>query len=116
RGERRADAERVHPPGAAAKLSGADADAQEKLAGVLDGAGLSPPRVDERPKLIGQTPQRTHSLLKALAGAGRASKVSEDLWFGAVPLLDLRRRVLTHLWEHGASDAWSLKEVNGLTR
>ena len=116
RGELRADAERVHPPGAAAKLSGADADAQEKLAGVLDGAGLSPPRVDELPKLIGQTPQRTHSLLKALAGAGRASKVSEDLWFGAVPLMDLRRRVLTHLSEHGSIDAQSFKELTGLTR
>ncbi len=116
RGELRADAERVHPPGAAAKLSGADANAQERLAGVLDGAGLSPPRVDELPKLIGQTPQRTQSLLKALAGAGRASKVSEDLWFGAVPLMDLRRRVLTHLSEHGSIDAQSFKELTGLTR
>src|SRR2546430_8917965 len=111
RGELRADAERVHPPGAAAKLSGADADAQEKLAGVLDGAGLSPPRVDELPKLIGQTPQRTHSLLKALAGAGRASKVSEDLWFGAVPLLDLRRRVPTPPSRHRGTPAPSSEEV-----
>src|SRR3989441_4544484 len=36
RGELRADAERVHPPGTAAKLSGPDADAQEKLAGGLE--------------------------------------------------------------------------------
>ena len=116
RGELRADAERVHPPGAAARLSGPDADAQEKLAGVLDRAGLSPPRVDELPGMIGQTPQRTNSLLKALAGAGRASKVSEDLWFGATPLMDLRRRVLTHLSEHGSIDAQSFKELTGLTR
>ena len=32
KGELRADAERVHPPGVAAKLSGKDADAQERLA------------------------------------------------------------------------------------
>ena len=116
RGELRADAERVHPPGAAAKLSGPDADAQEKLAGVLDHAGLSPPRVDELPGLIGQTPQRTGSLLKALAGSGRASKVSEELWFGAGPLMDLRRRVLAHLSQHGSLDAQSFKELTGLTR
>ena len=116
RGELRADAERIHPPGAAAKLSGADADAQEKLAGVLENAGLSPPRVDELPALIGQTPHRTSSLLKALAGAGRASKVSEDLWFGATALMDLRRRVLAHLSEHGSIDAQSFKELTGLTR
>ena len=116
RGELRADAERVHPPGAAAKLSGPDADAQEKLAGVLEGAGLSPPRVDELPGLIGQTPQRTNALLRALASAGRASKVSEELWFGATPLMDLRRRVLSHLSQHGSIDAQSFKELTGLTR
>src|SRR5437660_6400903 len=116
RGELRADAERVHPPGTAAKLSGPDADAQEKLAGVLEKAGLSPPRVDELPALIGQTPHRTSSLLKALAGAGRASKVSEDLWFGATALMDLRRRVLAHLSEHGSIDAQSFMELTGLTR
>jgi len=116
RGQLRADAERVHPPGAPARLSGPDADAQEKLAGVLEGAGLSPPRTDELPGLIGQTPQRTQALLKALAGAGRASKVSEDLWFGATPLLELRRRVLAHLAQHGSIDAQSFKELTGLTR
>jgi selenocysteine-specific elongation factor len=116
RGELRADAERVHPPGAAARLSGPDADAQEKLAGVLEGAGLSPPRVDELPALIGQTPQRTQALLRALAGTGRASKVSEELWFGATPLMDLRRRVLSHLSQHGSIDAQSFKELTGLTR
>ena len=116
RGELRADAERVHPPGATAKLSGPDADAQERLAGVLEGAGLSPPRADELPGLIGQTPQRTQALLKALAGSGRASKVSEELWFGATPLMDLRRRVLSHLSQHGSIDAQSFKELTGLTR
>jgi len=116
RGELRADAERVHPPGATAKLSGPDADAQERLAGVLEGAGLSPPRADELPALIGQTPQRTQALLKALAGSGRASKVSEELWFGATPLMDLRRRVLSHLSQHGSIDAQAFKELTGLTR
>ncbi|HZR07123.1 MAG TPA: selenocysteine-specific translation elongation factor [Myxococcales bacterium] len=116
RGELRADAERVHPPGAAAKLSGPDADAQEKLAAVLDKAVLAPPRTDELPDLIGQSPQRTKALLKALAGAGRVSKVSEDLWFGSAALLELRRRVLAHLAEHGSIDAQSFKELTGLTR
>jgi selenocysteine-specific elongation factor len=116
RGELRADAERVHPPGAKTKLSGADADAQEKLASVLDQAELAPPRADELPGLIGQSPDRTKALLKALAGAGRASKVSEELWFGTGALLDLRRRVLAHLAQHGSIDAQSFKELTGLTR
>ena len=116
RGELRADAERVHPPGTAARLAGPDADAQEKLAGLLDRAGLSPPRADELPAMIGQDPERTKALLKALAGAGRASKVSEDLWFGNGALMELRRRVLAHLAKNGSIDAQSFKELTGLTR
>ena len=115
-GELRSDAERIHPPGAAAKLSGPDADAQERLARVLDRAGLSPPRADELPGMIHETPQRTLSLLKALSTAGRASKISEELWFGNAALMDLRRRVLAHLHEHGSIDAQGFKEMTGLTR
>ncbi|HEX9578262.1 MAG TPA: selenocysteine-specific translation elongation factor [Myxococcales bacterium] len=116
KGELRADAERVRPPGVAAPLSGPNADAQEKLASLLDAGGLSPPRADELPALIGQTPQRTQALLKGLSGAGRAVKVSEELWFGAAPLLELRRQLLAHLAAHGAIDAQGFKELTGLTR
>jgi selenocysteine-specific elongation factor len=116
RGLLRSDAERVHPPGAVAKLTGRDADAQEKLASLLDQAGLSPPRVDELPALVSQPLQRTLALLKALSAAGRVSKVSEELWFGRAPLLDLRKRVLDHLSQHGSIDAQSFKELTGLTR
>ena len=116
KGELRADAERVHPPGVAAKLSGKDADAQERLATLLDGAGLTPPRVDELPALIEQAPPRAQALLKALGHAGRAAKISEDLWFGAVPLADLRKKLLAHLSAHGSVDAQSFKELTGLTR
>ncbi len=116
KGELRADAERVHPPGVAARLSGKDADAQEKLAALLDGAGLHPPRTDELPALIGQPPPRTQALLKALQTAGRAFKVSEDLWFGAAPLQDLRKKLLAHLAAQGSVDAQSFKELTGLTR
>ena len=106
----------MHPPGVAARLSGKDADAQERLASLLDQAGLQPPRIDELPALIDQNLPRTQALLKALAHAGRASKISEDLWFGATPLLDLRRKLLAHLAEHGSVDAQSFKELTGLTR
>ena len=116
KGELRADAERVHPPGVAAKLSGKDADAQEKLAALLDQAGLQPPRADELPALIGQPPPRTQALLKALSSAGRAARISEDLWFGALPLQELRRKLTAHLGAHGSVDAQSFKELTGLTR
>src|SRR5207244_2797251 len=69
-GELRQDAERVRPATAAAPLTGPDADAQEKLASVLESAGLAPPRADELPGLAAQTPQRTQQLLKSLAAKG----------------------------------------------
>jgi selenocysteine-specific elongation factor len=116
KGELRADAERVHPPGVAARLSGKDADAQAKLAALLDQAGLNPPRLDELPALIGLAPPRTQALLKALQAAGHAFKVSEELWFGALPLQELRKKLLAHLAAHGSVDAQSFKELTGLTR
>jgi selenocysteine-specific elongation factor len=115
-GELRQDAERVRPASAAAPLTGPDADAQEKLASVLDGAGLSPPRVDELPALIAETPQRTQQLLKSLAAKGRAVKVSEELWFGAAPLHDLRAKLVLHLQQNGSIDAQGFKELTGQSR
>ena len=116
RGEVRADAERVRPPGAVAPLTGPNADAQEKLASLLDQAGLSPPRVDELPGLIGETPPRTQAFLKSLAAAGRAARISEELWFGAAPLLDLRKRLIEHLQSHPSIDAQGFKVLTGQSR
>jgi selenocysteine-specific elongation factor len=113
KGELQADAESVRPPGVAAALH---APEEEKLAQILDGAGLSPPRAVELPALTGETPQDTQSLLKSLGAAGRAVKVSEELWFGAQPMLALRRQVVAHLKEHGEIDAQAFKELTGLTR
>ena len=115
-GELRQDAERVRPASAASPLTGHDADAQQKLAAVLDGAGLSPPRVDELPAIVAETPQRTQQLLKSLAAKGRAVKVSEELWFGAAPLRDLREKLTAHLQRHGSIDAQGFKELTGQSR
>ena len=115
-GKLRTDAERVRPTSAPAPLDGPDASAQEKLAGILDGAGLSPPRTDELPALIGESAHRTFALLKTLASAGRASKVSEELWFGSQPLRELRGKLVAHLSAHGAIDAQGFKELTGQSR
>jgi len=115
-GELRQDAERVRPASAAAPLTGPDADAQEKLAAMLESAGLSPPRADELPALLTETPQRTQQLLKSLAARGRAVKVSEELWFGAAQLLDLRNKLVLHLQQHGSIDAQGFKELTGQSR
>ena len=115
-GDLRTDAERVRPASAPAPLGGPDASAQEKLAGILDSAGLSPPRTDELPAMIGESPHRTGALLKTLASAGRANKVSEELWFGSRPLHDLRAKLLAHLSAHGSIDAQGFKELTGQSR
>jgi selenocysteine-specific elongation factor len=113
KGELQADAESIRPPGVAAALH---APEEEKLARILDDAKLAPPRTVELPEIIGETPQRTKEQLKSLGAAGRAVKVSEELWFGGEPMLALRRQVVAHLKEHGEIDAQSFKELTGLTR
>jgi selenocysteine-specific elongation factor len=113
KGELQADAESVRPPGVSAALH---APEQEKLAKILDDAGLSPPRTQDLPSLIDEQPQRTQVLLKSLGAAGRAVKINEDFWFGAQPILALRRQVLQYLKDHGELDAQSFKELTGLSR
>jgi len=115
-GKLRTDAERVHPPGVAARLSGKDQDAQEKLAALLEERALAPPRVDELPGLLGETPLHTQALLKALAGAGRARRVSEELWFSATALLSLRVHLVAWLGAKGEIDAQGYKELTGQSR
>ena len=83
---------------------------------MLEGAGLSPPRVDELPALLAETPQRTQQLLKSLAAKGRAVKVSEELWFGAGPLRELREKLTRFLVQHGSIDAQGFKELTGQSR
>ena len=113
KGELQADAESVRPPGVSAV---SHAPEEETLATILDDAGLEPPRIQDLPGLVDETPQRTQALLKSLVSAGRAVKVSEDFWFGAQPMLTLRRQVLQHLKDHGELDAQSFKELTGLSR
>ena len=115
-GKLRTDAERVHPPGAAARLSGKDQDAQEKLAALLDKAALAPPRVAELPGLLGEPQPHTQALLKALSAAGRATRVSEELWFSAAALASLRTRLVAWLAAKGEIDAQGLKELTGQSR
>jgi selenocysteine-specific elongation factor len=113
KGELQADAENVRPPGVSAVLH---APEEETLAKILDDAGLEPPRIQDLPGLVDETAQRTQALLKSLVSAGRAVKVNEDFWFGAQPMLTLRRQVLQHLKDHGEIDAQSFKELTGLSR
>ncbi len=115
-GELHADAERVRPPGVAGKLAGPDADTQEKLALLLDHAGLAPPRADELPGLIGEPAPHTLGLLKSLQAKGRIQKVSEELWFSAPALVDLKKRLRAWLEEKGSIDAQGLKELTGQSR
>jgi selenocysteine-specific elongation factor len=113
KGELQADAESVRPPGVSATVH---APEEAKLAKLLDDAGLQPPRAGDLPGLLDRSLQETQALLKSLAKAGRAVKINDDFWFGAQPMMDLRRRVLAHLHEHGEIDAQSFKELTGLTR
>ena len=42
--------------------------------------------------------------------------MSEELWFGAAPMQDLRVRLLAHLQQHGSIDAQGFKELTGQSR
>ena len=98
------------------KGKGKDQGALERLASVLDQAGLAPPRTVELPALLGEDAQRTAALLKALAASGHAERVSDELWFSTKVLGELKTRLNGWLAERGAIDAQGFKELTGQSR
>ena len=50
------------------------------------------------------------------AAAGRASRVSEELWFGATALAGLKARLVAHLGSAGEIDAQGFKALTGQSR
>ena len=118
----RADPERLRSREAAVPLAelgkskSKDQGALEKLATLLDRAGLAPPRTVDLPPLLGEDAPRTTALLKALGASGHAERVSEELWFSTRVLGELKARLHQWLESKGEIDAQGFKELTGQSR
>jgi len=113
RGEIALEGEHVRLPGQAGSSGGA---LQERVAAVLEGAGLSPPSLAELPERAGGSAGDVAALLKRLVSEGRVVRVSAELYFDAAALAQLEARLVAYLREHEAITTQEFKNLVGATR
>jgi selenocysteine-specific elongation factor len=88
----------------------------EQLAKALGEGALQPPRVKELATIVGASDRDTVAGLKLLASAGRATRVSDELYFDAAALADLRTRLVAYLEQKGSISAQEWKDLTGASR
>jgi len=88
----------------------------DQIAKVLGQGALQPPRVKELAVQVGASERDTIAALKLLGGAGRAVRVSDDLYFDAAVLGDLRKRLVELLEQKGSISAQEWKDLTGASR
>lgn len=106
----------VREKGEAAPMDPGDARLRDAIARTLAGSGLTPPNVDELPKLTGGTPAKIGAVLKSLEKEGRVVRVSQELAFDAAAIADLEQRLVALLREKGKISTQELKELVQATR
>jgi selenocysteine-specific elongation factor len=111
-----AHAELLRLPGRGAALTAQQSGARERLLEALATAALAPPRVDELALAAALPRPRTVELLKLLASLGQVVRVSEELYFHAPALDQLRARLVAHLTEHKEISTQAFKDLVGQSR
>jgi selenocysteine-specific elongation factor len=110
------DKEVVRLKGRGRTLTVNEEGARARLAAELLAAGLAPPTVNELSQKLQLPAPRVHELLKVVVADGRAVRVSEDLYFDAGALGQLRERLVAHLREKKEITTQAFKEMVGQTR
>ncbi len=110
------DKEVVRLKGRGRTLTVNEEGARARLAAELSAAALAPPTVNELAQKLQLPAPRVHELLKVVMAEGRAVRVSEDLYFDAGALGQLRERLVAHLREKKEITTQAFKEMVGQTR
>jgi selenocysteine-specific elongation factor len=111
-----AEGETVRLTGHASAARSTDTEARAKIAAVLEVAGLCPPTLSELARGVALSIGNVAALLKLLIAEGAAVKVSEDLYFSAAAIDELRGRLVTFLKVHGEIATPEFKALTGATR
>jgi selenocysteine-specific elongation factor len=103
-------------PAAGASAAAAEGEVAERVAALLEAAGLTPPSLGELAASAGADAGVTRRALGRLQDEGRAVQVSRDLFFAAAAVQDARERLRVYLVERGSMRASDARDVLGLSR
>ena len=98
------------------QLRDAERRALDRLAGLLDEGGFTPPTLGEAAEELGVPPELVDALRRLLLREGRAVDVSPDLYFDAGRLAALRRAVAERAAVNPEIDVGWFKQNFGLSR
>lgn len=93
-----------------------EAGARARMVTALAAAALAPPTVNELARTVALPPTRVHELLATAVVEGLVVRVSEELYFDARALAELRSRLVAHLQEHKDITTQGFKELVAQTR
>ncbi len=116
KGELELDGEVVREKGRRAASSESDGKLKDELARALNEAGLTPPYIDDLPKLLGAPQAKVASAVKLLEKQGTLVRVNQELYFDAAAVAGLRERLVGFLREHERITTQQFKELVGATR
>jgi selenocysteine-specific elongation factor len=116
KGELVVEGEHVRRRGHAAASGAAGGALKEKVARVLEDAGLTPPWVAELPGLSGGSAADVAAVLKLLLAEGRVVRTTPELYFAAPAVAALRERLVAHIRARREITTQEFKDMVGATR
>jgi selenocysteine-specific elongation factor len=107
----------VKIPGHEVVLAEDSGKLRREMASFYKEAGLAVPTIKELYARFGaSSPALVKDILEVMARDGLAVKISEDLYYHAETIAELRDRLVNRIRERGDIDAQGFKELSGLSR
>lgn len=116
KGKLEVDGDVVKRRGHVAASAGAGHAVREKVASVLEKAGLTPPWLSELPESTGASLADVQSVLRLLVTQGKVVRVSAELYCDAIAVSNLKDRLVAFLREKKGISTQEFKELVGATR
>jgi selenocysteine-specific elongation factor len=97
-------------------LGSQQADIKNKILETYLQAGLQPPYFKELSKSLDTDPKRSKDILMHLVNEGAIIKVKEELYFHAVTIEKLKKKLVAYLEAQGEINTPQFKEMTGVSR
>jgi len=98
------------------RLSDAQQSACDQVLALLEDGELTPLRAVDLPDAVGLSTGRVQEALELLTAAGKAVRVSKELFYAAGQLEQLKTRLVAYLTDHDLIDTAGFKELTGASR
>ncbi len=97
-------------------LKGEQSKIKKKIMDIYETNGLTPPYFKDISSSLNLDPSTARDILMVLVNEGHIIKVKDDLFFNAVSIEDLKRRLVDFLKQHKEITTPQVKELTGVSR